>query len=83
MADENINETDEVVEELLEMEIDEDDIYAYLFDEDDNEIGFVILNENGEEEEYFYANEDEYEYVEVEEEVSEDTTGEDEGVKKN
>lgn len=42
-------------EELYEIEVDEDDIYAYIVDEDDNEIGFILLNENGEEEEYYYA----------------------------
>ncbi|WP_165170609.1 hypothetical protein [Adlercreutzia sp. ZJ242] len=42
-------------EEIIELEVGEDDIYAYLVDEDDNEIGFVVLDENGEEQEYYYA----------------------------
>ena len=46
---------EEPEEELYEIEVDEDDIYAYIVDEDDNEIGFILLNENGEEEEYYYA----------------------------
>lgn len=43
----------------LEMEIDEDAIVAYLFDEDDNEIGFTMLDEDGNEVEYYYVEEDE------------------------
>lgn len=43
------------MEEIEEIEIDEDEIYAYLFDEDDNEIGFVIKDDNGNEQEYYYA----------------------------
>lgn len=45
-------------EELYEVEIDEDAIYAYIVDEDDNEIGFILLNDEGVEEEYYYADED-------------------------
>lgn len=45
-------------DELYEIEVDEDDIYAYIVDEDDNEIGFILLNEDGEEEEYYYADEE-------------------------
>ncbi len=59
---------DALVEEVFEMELEEDDIYAYLVDEDDNEIGFVILDENGEEQEYYYVDMDEYELVEEEDE---------------
>lgn len=55
-------------DEIFEIDIDEEDIVGYIYDEDDNEIGFVILDEDGEEVELFYASEDEYEYVEVEEE---------------
>ncbi len=45
-------------EELFEVEVSEDDIYAYIVDEDDNEIGFILLDENGEEQEYYYADDD-------------------------
>lgn len=45
-------------EELYEIEVAEDDIYAYIVDEDDNEIGFILLDENGEEQEYYYADDD-------------------------
>lgn len=55
-------------EEIFEIEIDEEDIVGYIYDEDDNEIGFIIIDEDGEEVELFYAEEGEYEYVEVEEE---------------
>lgn len=55
-------------EEIFEIEIDEEDIIGYIYDEDDNEIGFIIIDEDGEEVELFYAEEGEYEYVEVEEE---------------
>lgn len=50
-------------EEVIEMEIEDDDIYAYLVDEDDNEIGFVLIDENGDEQEYYYVDMDEYEVV--------------------
>lgn len=50
-------------EEVIEMEIEDEDIYAYLVDEDDNEIGFVLLDENGDEQEYYYVDMDEYEVV--------------------
>lgn len=49
---------DAIEEELYEIEVDEDLIEAYIVDEDDNEIGFIILNEDGEEEEYYYADDD-------------------------
>lgn len=45
-------------EELYEVEVDEDEIYAYIVDEDDNEIGFILLNDEGVEEEYYYADEE-------------------------
>lgn len=50
-------------EEVIEMEIEDDDIHAFLVDEDDNEIGFVLIDENGDEQEYYYVNMDEYEIV--------------------
>ncbi len=53
------SETEEVVEEVFELEVEEDDIYAYIVDEDDNEIGFILIDENGEEQEYYYAEEEE------------------------
>lgn len=55
LEEEPEEEPEEPEEELYEIEVDEDDIYAYIVDEDDNEIGFILLNENGEEEEYYYA----------------------------
>lgn len=48
----------EFEEEVIEIEFDEDDIQCYLVDEDDNEIGFILLDEHGEEVEYYYAEED-------------------------
>lgn len=51
------------VEEVIEMEIADDDIYAYLVDEDDNEVGFVLIDENGDEQEYYYVDMSEYEIV--------------------
>ena len=50
--------TDAAEEELYEIEVAEDDIYAYIVDEDDNEIGFILLDENGEKQEYYYADDD-------------------------
>lgn len=63
MAQDDCELVAEESDELYEVELDEDDIYAYIVDEDDNEIGFILLNENGEEEEYYYAD-DEYEVIE-------------------
>lgn len=48
------DEPSEVEIETEEIEIDEDDIVAYLVDEDDNELGFIAKDENGEEKEYYY-----------------------------
>lgn len=59
----NAEDLHDLEEEVIEMEIEDDDIYAYLVDEDDNEIGFILLDENGEEQEYYYVNMDEYEIV--------------------
>ena len=44
--------------ETIEIEVSEDDITAYLQDEDGREIGFCMLDENGIEQEYFYAEEE-------------------------
>lgn len=52
-------------EEVIEMEIEDGDIYAYLVDEDDNEIGFVLIDENGDEQEYYYVDMDDYEIVDA------------------
>ena len=59
-ADEESGESENEGEEdeLYEIEVDEDDIYAYIVDEDDNEIGFILLDENGEEQEYYYADDE-------------------------
>ena len=50
-------------EEVIEMEIEEGDIYAYLVDEDDNEVGFILIDENGDKQQYYYVDMDEYELV--------------------
>ncbi|MBP5313721.1 MAG: hypothetical protein J6Y65_02230, partial [Eggerthellaceae bacterium] len=49
-----VDETKETEE--LEYEINDDDIVAYLVDEDDTEIGFVVM-EDGVEVEYYYTEE--------------------------
>ncbi|WP_296012627.1 hypothetical protein [uncultured Adlercreutzia sp.] len=54
----HIEEEPEEESEVIEMEIEDGDIYAVIEDEDGNEIGFVILDENGEEQEYYYVDED-------------------------
>lgn len=51
-------------EELYELEFSEDDVVAYLEDEDGNEVGVVVM-EDGEEVEYYYADEEGVEYVAV------------------
>lgn len=38
-----------------EVEFDEDEIYAYLYDENGLEIGFSVIDEGGDECEYFYT----------------------------
>ena len=48
-------------EEVIEMEIEEGDIYAYLVDEDDNEVGFILIDENGDKQQYYYVDMDKYE----------------------
>ncbi len=55
---ESADDADEEEAERLEMEIDEDDIYAYIVDENDREIGFILLDENGEEQEFYYADDE-------------------------
>ncbi len=55
----HVIDRDDLRDEVVEMEIDEDDIEAYLEDEDGNEIGFVVLDDDGNEVEYYYADEDE------------------------
>ena len=51
-------EADEIAGEVVEIEIDEDMIDAYLYDEDDNQIGFVFTDENGNENYCYYVDED-------------------------
>ena len=51
--------------EIVELEYSEDDILYYLVDEDDNEVGFVIV-EDGQEVECYYEGFDENEYELVE-----------------
>lgn len=55
----HVEDDHELEEEIIEMEVEDADIHAYLVDEDDNEIGFVLLDENGDEQEYYYVDEDE------------------------
>ena len=72
IADDAIEETTETVgaaeeaeafdeeyfeSEVIELEIDEDDILYYITDQDDNEIGFAIM-EDGKEVEYYYVDEE-------------------------
>lgn len=51
-------EEDEEYEEV-ELEFSEEDIVCYLVDEGDNEIGFTLLDEDGNEVEYYYVEEGE------------------------
>lgn len=64
----HIEDGHDLEEEVIEMEIEDGDIHAYLVDEDDNEIGFVLIDENGDEQEYYYVDMDEYEFVDEEDE---------------
>ncbi|WP_165251615.1 hypothetical protein [Adlercreutzia sp. ZJ304] len=64
--DNDVNSSEETVEEVFEMEIAEDDIYAYLVDDEDNEIGFIIIDEAGNEQEYYYVDMSEYEIIDSE-----------------
>ena len=52
--------------ESIELEVAEEDILYYIVDDEDNEIGFAIL-ENGEEVEYYYdgSSADDFQVVEV------------------
>lgn len=45
----HIEEEPEEESEVIEMEIEEGDIYAMIVDEHDNEIGFILLDEDGNE----------------------------------
>ncbi len=54
----HIEEEPEEESEVIEMEIEEGDIYAMIVDEHDNEIGFILLDEDGNEQEYYYVAED-------------------------
>lgn len=51
--------------ELVELEYTEDDIAYYIEDEDGNELGFAILDEAGNEVEYYYDEADANAYEEV------------------
>jgi len=71
---------DEYIEsEVIELEIDEDDILYYITDQDDNEIGFAIL-EDGKEVEYYYETDEDYRIAEVLEDVYEDAESDDDEV---
>ena len=56
----HLEDAHDLEEEVIEMEIEDEDIYAYLVDEDDNEIGFVLIDEEGNEQEYYYVDMDDY-----------------------
>jgi hypothetical protein len=51
-------------EEVFELEVDEDSIVGYIVDQDDTEIGIIVLDENGAEQEFYYVDMDQYELVE-------------------
>ena len=81
-VDKTIEAADELLEEyaeteVVELEIDEDDILYYITDQDDNEIGFAIM-EDGKEVEYFYVTDEDYHIAEVLEDVYEDTEDDEE-----
>lgn len=54
----NIDSSNVIDDELVELEFDEESVSYYIVDENDNEIG-VCLIENGEEVEYIYEDDDE------------------------
>ena len=49
---------DEHADEAMELEFSEEDIAYYIVDEDDVEIGIALYDENGNEVEYYYADDD-------------------------
>ena len=59
---------DDLEAEVIEMEIEDGDIYAFIVDENDEEIGFILLDEDGNEVEYYYVEE---EYVSEDDELKE------------
>ena len=50
----HIEEEPEEESEVIEMEIEDGDVYAVIVDE----IGFILLDEDGNEQEYYYVDED-------------------------
>lgn len=44
--------------DFQEVEFDEGDIYAYLYDETNQEIGFSVIDDDGEEVEYYYTDDE-------------------------
>ena len=54
----SVDDADDLEAEVIEMEIEEGDIEAYIVDEDGNEIGFVLI-EDGKEVEYYFVDDDE------------------------
>ena len=38
----------------ITVEVDEDAIVGYIVDQNDNELGFIVEDENGDEKEYYY-----------------------------
>lgn len=65
----HIEDRHDLEEEVIEMEVEEGDIHAYILDENDEEIGFVLIDEDGNEQEYYYVDMDEYEFVDDEEDA--------------
>lgn len=57
----HLEDAEDLEEEVIEMEIEDGDIEAYIVDEDGNEIGFILLDENGEEQEYYFVADDDEE----------------------
>ncbi len=57
--------------ELIELEYTEEDIAYYIEDEDGNELGFAIVDENGEEVEYYYDGVEASQYESVDSAVNE------------
>ncbi|MGI6045846.1 MAG: hypothetical protein ACOYCA_03285 [Eggerthellaceae bacterium] len=44
--------------EVFDLEYNPQDIVAYLLDEDDKEVGFVLVDKEGVEHEYYYADDE-------------------------
>ncbi|MBO4352106.1 MAG: hypothetical protein J5818_01285, partial [Eggerthellaceae bacterium] len=73
-----VDGSDELAEEVIELEFSEDDIIYRIVDENDVEIGFAIM-EDGEEVEYYYEEVEIVEEPEPAETAAEETPEEPEG----